>query len=213
MTDGMSSARALRGLPEQVHGFALIHLAMRRDARRLVTAAPTLPPARFDRVLGWWNQVRDVIVWHHRTEDDVLWPELRRRVPGFEANEKVMNHDHVALDQAIETVAAALRSNDQDALVSAANWFDALIREHLQLEEALVFPVFRENLSVEEYASIERRVLAQIPMRVMAFLLPWMLDEVDTKTAARVTATMPPPVRLLGTTVLTWHYRNTWRWW
>ncbi|MEV8633981.1 hemerythrin domain-containing protein [Streptosporangium sp. NPDC051023] len=209
-----SSENSLHGMPDHLCAFALMHVAMRRDARRLGKAAPALDPAMYGRVGAWWRQVRDVIDWHHRSEDDVVWPALRRRVRGFAASEKVMNHDHVALDQAMEAVSAALGSNgDRAALVSASAWFDDLIREHLRLEEAVVFPIFSGDLTVDEYLSIERRVLASASAGILTFLLPWMLDQADRTTAAKVNATIPPPIRLFGGTLLRWRYDHSWRWW
>ncbi|MEO3870722.1 hemerythrin domain-containing protein [Nonomuraea sp. B12E4] len=208
-----SSEHGVAGLPDHLLGFALMHVAMRRDARRLVTLAPTLPEEALPRVADWWRQVREVIDWHHRSEDNVVWPELRRRVPGFAADEKAMAHDHVALDQAMEAMTGVLApGGHRPSLLPAARWFEDLVLEHLRLEEALVFPAFG-RIGAPEYLSIERRVLARAPFGVLTFLYPWMLDEADPAAAAKVSATVPPPVRLLGSTVLHWRYYHTRRWW
>lgn len=208
MTSNLSSEHGLAQLPAHVHGFALVHRAMRRDARRLAAAAPVAPGPHLDRVRGWWRQVRSVIEWHHRTEDDILWPALRARVPGFAGEEARMHADHAALDEAMSAVTSALAAGDRARLRAAAAGFDETVRAHLRAEEALVLPAFCGGVPVEEYTALERRVIGSAPLPLLAFLAPWMLDEADTAGSA-----MPPPVRLMGGTVLRWNYHRQWRWW
>jgi hypothetical protein len=104
----MSSEFGLGGLPQHIRGFASMHVAMRRDARRLVLAAPAIQESEMAAVSAWWRQLHDVIDWHHQAEDDLLWPELRAKVPGFAANEHALNVDHSALEQAMMAVTAGL---------------------------------------------------------------------------------------------------------
>jgi hypothetical protein len=210
LTSPLSSENGVRGLPEHIRGFALMHIAMRRDARRLVAAAPNVTRATAPAVGAWFRSLFDVIEWHHRTEDDILFPELRRRVPSFVAKEQALAHDHTALDQAMAEVAAALApERELAAVVPAAAKFHDILFEHLKLEETVVFPVFVNDLTVKQYLDIENRVLRSASFDVRTFLLPWMFDEVDRKTAARVAAaTVPPPVRLIGNTVLKMRYQR-----
>src|SRR5690606_3548901 len=210
----MSDEQIPGDLPDHVYGFALVHIAIRRDARRLAEAAPALQPVLLPRVRTWWRQVRAVIDWHHRSENEVLWPALRRRVRGFAADERVMRHDHIALDNAMKAISAALApGGDRVALEQTVTWFDALVAEHLTLEEAVLFPIFRTGIGADEYLEIERRVLALARPNVMAFLLPWLFDGVGAEVAAKAAATIPPPLRLLGRTVLRRRYYHKLRWW
>jgi hypothetical protein len=205
----MSSERGVETLPAHIRGFALMHVAMRRDARRLLAAAPAVRPGNAPTVGSWWRQLNDIIDWHHQSEDDVLWPELRRRVPDFTAKEQALNGDHEALDHAMAAVSTVLvPGGDLGALPAAAARFDDIIHEHLRLEEAVVFPVFTSDLTVEEYLAIERRVIGTAPVSVMTVLQPWMFDGVTGRATSTVAATIPPPVRLLGNTVLRWRYQR-----
>jgi iron-sulfur cluster repair protein YtfE (RIC family) len=183
-----------------------MHMAMRRDARRLVSVAPVLRDDKVERVAAWWRQVRAVIDWHHHTEDDILWPALRSRVPSFAEREKEMHADHAELDTAMDAVATALT---RGGLEAAATRFDTVVRDHLRDEEAVVLPAFCVEMTEREYTTIEQRVISSAPLSVMSFLPPWMLDG----AGAGATASMPPPVRVLGTTVLRWRYHQQWRWW
>lgn len=212
MTTPTSSERGLDALPGHIHGFALMHMAMRRDARRLGAAAPTLDPG--GGVAGWWQQLRRTIEWHHRSEDDMLWPEMRCQVPGFAHQDDVLEDDHAALDEAMDAVSAALvPSGDRAALVAAAARFDNLIHDHLRREEAIVFPAFATGLPVAKYLAIERRVIGSAGFGLLTFVLPWMFDGFSGRAAGQAGATIPPPIRLLGATVLRRRYRQRWRQW
>ncbi|SDI44835.1 Hemerythrin HHE cation binding domain-containing protein [Actinokineospora alba] len=209
MRTQLSTENGLSTIPRHIHGFALMHVAMRRDARRLVAGAAGVRDGQVDRVAGWWRQVRAVIDWHHHTEDDILWPALRAKSPVFAEREQAMHADHIALDEAMEAVTKALAPGRLLDLAGAARRFDTVVHAHLRDEEAVVLSAFRDDLSEREYLAIERRVIASAPMSVMAFLPPWMLDGADGVGAS----SMPPPVRLLGTTVLRLRYHRQWRWW
>ncbi|NEC69512.1 hemerythrin domain-containing protein, partial [Streptomyces sp. SID9727] len=107
-TEPMTSEH-LPSLPGHFHGFALMHIAMRRDAARLVAVTRSGTGARTDGVVAWWHSLREVIDWHHHSEDAVLWPELRRAVPGFDRAADAIDGDHQRLDAAMDAVGAALR--------------------------------------------------------------------------------------------------------
>lgn len=198
-----SSEQGLDALPAHFHGFALMHIAMRRDAARLRAAAPHWQ----DAGARWWQRLREVIEWHHTSEDDVLWPGLRRLDADFDAQARELHEDHDALDTAMADVSAAV-AHGGAGLVRAAATFEGILRDHLRDEERIVFPVF-DRLGERAYLAEERKVVASAPMRVMTHLQPWMFDGADRRSVAHVSATIPPPVRLIGATVLRRRYERT----
>lgn len=212
MTAPLSSEHGLTALPDHLHGFALTHMAMRRDARRLVAAAPTLSPAALRTVADWWHEVRSTIEWHHHSEDELLWPELRRLVPGVTGAGAVLDDDHVALDEAMAEVSRTLGAGGA-GLVAAAGRFDALLHDHLRREEAVVFPAFTTGMTVAQYTAVESRVISSAGIGRLGFILPWMFDGFSRRETGRADATIPPPIRLLNTTVLRNRYRRRWGQW
>ncbi|MFD9167234.1 hemerythrin domain-containing protein [Streptomyces sp. NPDC059558] len=198
-----SSENGLDTLPPYFHGFALMHIAMRRDAGRLRTAAPAWNGAG----TPWWQQLRETIEWHHTSEDDVLWPGLRHRDPDFDAQARELHDDHAELDAAMHAVSTAI-AHRGDGLVRAAQTFEGVLRDHLRDEERIVFPVF-ERLGERAYLAEERKVVSSAPMRVMTHLQPWMFDQAPRRSVAHVAATIPPPVRLIGSTLLQRRYTRT----
>jgi hemerythrin-like domain-containing protein len=210
MSEPLSSENGVAGLPGHIRGFALMHVAMRRDARRLVKAAPNVTPSTARQVGAWFRQLFDVIDWHHRTEDDVLFPDMRRLIPSFAAREKALAHDHTELDQAMAGVAAALAPGaDLAALPAAAQKFHDILVDHLKLEETIVLPVFVNDLTPSQFVDIEQRSMRSAGPGLRTFLYPWMFDGADRRIASPVSATIPAPVRLVGDTVLNWRYQRT----
>ncbi|WP_436771602.1 hemerythrin domain-containing protein [Yinghuangia sp. YIM S09857] len=195
-----SSEYGIDLLPDHLHAFALLHRAMRRDARRLVAAAPSVAtrPGHQPATAAWWERVRAAIDWHHHTEDEQFWPELRRRT-GVSVDD-VLGDDHAGLDRVMAAVSAALATPGAAELPLAAARFDTLVHGHLRREEAAVFPVLA-GVGVRDYLAVERRMLARTPRRMLMFVQPWMFEAADPRAVANVMATAPPPVRLLTGTM------------
>ncbi|MFF1556371.1 hemerythrin domain-containing protein [Streptomyces sp. NPDC058279] len=198
-----SSEHGLDALAPHFHGFALMHRAMRRDAARLCDAAPAWRGGGAE----WWGRLREVIEWHHTSEDDVLWPGLRRRDADFDAQAGELHDDHEELDTAMAAVGTAV-ARGGDGLVPAARDFRDILHDHLRDEERVVFPVF-ERMGERAYLAEERKLVATAPRRVLLYLQPWMFDGASPASVAHVGATIPPPVRLLGATLLRKRYENT----
>ncbi|MEU3566538.1 hemerythrin domain-containing protein [Kitasatospora sp. NPDC006786] len=209
MTDGTtiwSTEHGLRALPEQLKGFGLMHVAMRRDAARLTAVAQRGTAGSSAALAEWFGRLRSVIDWHHHSEDEILWPYLRGRVAGFDGS-GVLEEDHEALDASMRRVAGVLGSGLRAELPEAARAFESLVREHLRHEEPVVFPALA-GLPVDEYLRVERRIIGSAPTQVMTYLQPWMFDGADAASVRAVSATIPAPVRLLGRTVLDRRYRR-----
>ncbi|RSS83384.1 hemerythrin domain-containing protein [Streptomyces sp. WAC06614] len=198
-----SSEHGLAALPAHFHGFALMHIAMRRDAARLRAAAPAWKGGGAE----WWQRLREVIEWHHTSEDDVLWPGLRARDPDFDAQARELHEDHEELDAAMAAVSTAV-ARGGDGLVAAAAGFETVLRDHLAAEEQVVFPVF-DRLGERAYLAEERKLIGTAPRRVITYLQPWMFDGAPPASVAHVSATIPPPVRLVGSTLLRRRYERT----
>ncbi|MFF7994566.1 hemerythrin domain-containing protein [Kitasatospora xanthocidica] len=210
MSDGTtvwSSERGISALPGPIKGFGLMHVAMRRDAARLSAVAARGASGSTAELAEWFGRLRAVIDWHHHSEDEILWPYLRGRVPGFDGG-GVLEEDHEALDRTMRRVAGVLGSGLRAELPEAAKAFETLVRDHLGHEEPVVFPALA-GLPVDEYLRVERRIIQSAPAQVMTYLQPWMFDGADPDAVRAVSATIPAPVRLIGRTVLERRYRRS----
>ncbi|GLV80171.1 hemerythrin domain-containing protein [Streptomyces hygroscopicus] len=190
-------------LPRHLRGFGQTHLALRRDSRRLVAAAPLLTSAGLPRAAEWWQQLRAIVDWHHQTEDEILWPGLNEYVPEIAAGSHRMVQDRVAPDDSMFRVTKALEGGRAELIGGPVDTFDTVLHRHLHEEEALTFPVFA-RVPADVFAALERRVLAAAPFRVKRVLPPWLLDELPQPAGL-----MPGPVRLAGRTLLGGAYRRS----
>lgn len=118
-------------------------------------AARRLPP-----ILGF---LRDDLLPHARTEEDLLYPEIDR-IQGA-ATCDTMKVDHLAIGERIDlldtTVDKALTDWDDPALVSEVSRqlaaISAIVSLHFRKEEEVLLPILDSGITVEEgHALFER---------------------------------------------------------
>ena len=177
--------------PADVHFMYAMHNAFRRDLTRLertVVGTNSLPPG--------WVVFREELEFHHRAEDDDLWPELRARTN--DANDlsviDSMIDEHAQVAPALDAVARALdRRSD---LESAFDALATLVRTHLDHEEQLALPLIEHQLSDadwHDYLRTQRRKRG----RKGAQFLCWVLDDATTGDATTVLREVRPPGRFV----------------
>lgn len=214
-------ARPLSGPPARhLHALEQVHVALRRDARRLATAPPSVV-GMAGQVARWWDKVHAVLDWHLDAKESLLFPALDLRIPDWTRRSPVFVDDHQSLRAAAGSVSLALAAlgHRVDALDphrgelrDAAAWFEELLGQHLSVEEQHLWPALTRALSVPQYRTLERRVLRRATPATMSFLVPWILDGLDPVAGRTVLTTMPLPVLAAGRTVLRWRYERL-RWW
>ena len=191
-------------LPAFLDGFRAIHLAMRRDAARLVRVASLTGDRRQARRLArWYDHFVVSIEHHHEREDLVVWPLLVDREPGFAADTAALQHDHEVLDVVLHDVADALRDlvdevvADPVLLVAAAVRLRDHLAEHLDREEAAAFWRIARSFSAEEYRELEEELREGLPVSALAFEAAWVLDGLPAEQAAAMIADVPLALRVL----------------
>jgi hemerythrin-like domain-containing protein len=154
-----------------VVGMRLAHRAMLRDARRLTDLAEQLSAGtarvdgrRADAVAAYVRDWADSVHHHHSVEDEVLWPVLAASAgPHVDLTE--LSDDHAALDPALHRLRAAADAYrarpDEDTATALAVELAELrdtLTEHIGDEEASVFPVIEQYVSVADWTEVERRI-------------------------------------------------------
>ena len=210
--------------PAYAFGFAAMHDAMRRDARRLVAAldadsSPSDTVTSDVRALArWFDRFKAVIEHHHHCEDDIVWPSLESimsdRDCGAEGTalllaRQALLDDHQDLDAAMTAVRTSLHEawTTIDRL-DAARRFAVLLDEHLAREEAALFPFLTAHVSEEEFEVIEQAVVEATSLGAMTFTVPWIVDEAPADLCAKVRDDLPTPIRLANRWVLQPRYRR-----
>jgi hemerythrin-like domain-containing protein len=188
-------------IPLDMTAMYAMHHALRRELEHIarVTIRIDDDPRRILRTaIGWQLFTRSVRI-HHSAEDDMLWPALRRQLadrPDGLVLLEAMEAEHAAIDQVIATVNELLADPDVDQ-VRLGDLTDSLVtglRGHLKHEEDAAIPLIRRALTTRQWAAFAQihgqRVGADAPR-----LLPWLLENADPQTTARMLATLPEPAR------------------
>ena len=191
-------------LPAFLDGFRAIHRAMRRDAARLERLAPRVDDQRRARRLArWYGHFLASIEHHHQREDLVVWPLLVDRDPSFAAETAALQHDHEVLDDALHSVATALRDlvdgnvADPGLLAATATRLRNHLDEHLDREEAAAFPRIARSFNADEYHEVEKELREGLSMSELAFEAPWILDGLDSEQSEAMIGEVPVALRVL----------------
>ena len=198
-----------------LNGFAAIHDAMRRDAERLPRAVAAVQLADQAMALaGWFGRYRVAIEHHHHREDEVVWPDLTARDPGFAEALDQLEADHHELDRAMDHVDAELARlaagdlSHRAAAVEAVDEFATVLHDHLEREESAAFERIAAAYTEEEYADLEERLNEDATLTELAFVAPWIADELDAQVLADLLQRLPIPLRLALRFVFTPRYRR-----
>lgn len=186
-----------------------LHDALRRELERLARVAARTgdDPRRVLRAAAGWELFKRFLRVHHTTEDDVLWPVMRRVLAGRPddlALLDAMEAEHAAIDPLLAAVDAAVLDRDHGAR-RLADALDALatgLRHHLRHEEDEGLALIDATLTAEQWARFGGAHRARIGDDAPAYL-PWLLDEASPETAERVLGGLPDEIRRA--------YRDVWR--
>lgn len=199
-------------LPLKLGSYAAIHDAILRDLARLecrigraaAGVGPELDRAGLQR---WWARFERNIEHHHEREDDLVFPRLVAR--GAVLDLAALGDDHDVLDVLMADVRAHLADGPAGELATLATALRAHMDDHLAREEQEVFPAVDAHFTVEEYAALEAEMREGLPLREMAFTLPWIEDELHPRLLAHLYHDLPAPLLLLDRLVWQRRYART----
>lgn len=187
----------------------LIHDALRRDLDRLEDglhrlAATSAGPSRRALIAALqrtWSDFEHYLHEHHRTEDEQLWPMLRKACPLTGELLDEFEGERAALGPLI----SASRNAIEQALTSYPTFEDATraadivgalrgeVRANLKHEEEAAVPYIEEHLGVM-WAAFEERQRRGSGRSGLVRFLPWLLDDADPVRADSVRDRVPGAV-------------------
>ncbi|HYC76030.1 MAG TPA: hemerythrin domain-containing protein [Planctomycetota bacterium] len=133
---------------------------------------------------------------HHGKEEDLLFPALERRVPGF-GPAVVMRHEHDEGRVAVAGLHRAVEARDVAAFAGHARTYGTLLRAHIQKEDHCLWPLADGLLDAaakaELLAAFERAEIEHVGPGVHER----MLEQLDA-LAARCGLSTRPGLRLAG---------------
>jgi hemerythrin-like domain-containing protein len=165
-----------------VRDMVVVHTALLREFRLAPAAVAAVPAGnrrRAGAVAGHIDFVCALLHHHHEGEDELLWPQLRTRVPAA-ANRLIDDAEaqHAGLDDALTRVQdlraawAADPSTERGAeLATQLEKLHALLSEHLDFEERVLLPLAASALTEQQWRAIGEAAVAAMPkpQLVLAF--------------------------------------------
>ncbi|MGH3697507.1 MAG: hemerythrin domain-containing protein [Pseudonocardiaceae bacterium] len=164
----------------------LIHRAVLVDAARftvlltdLAQAGTPIEPRRATAIRDYLVMLGIELHEHHSCEDDVAWPMIAASA-GAVADLAPLTQEHTALASLIDMVMrvadafAADPAAHVQCLAVSLQELSGLLHEHIPGEERHVFPIISHYVSVPDWETAEREMLAGLSLRHLAWLWPWM---------------------------------------
>ncbi|MEV0200080.1 hemerythrin domain-containing protein [Nonomuraea sp. NPDC050691] len=187
----------------------IVHRVLRRESRLLVELVAAVAPgdtARAKVIAGHFRVYRLGLHHHHEGEDELLWPPLLARVD-LEADivlRMQAQHERIAatlrrLDAAVPAWEAGAGADERDTVVAALCEHRAVLREHLDDEEATLLPLAAKHITQQEWASLGDHLVNNTPKLTLFTLFGAVLEDANPAERAIVLSGLPGPVRVI------WH--------
>jgi len=195
--------------PADTRMMGIVHAAFRRDLARVrltLTAAPAPQGDRRQAVAAQIIWLMDRLHAHHQTEDDGLWPLIRRRNPGAAGLLEAMETEHRAIVPAIEALTVATQNYRRSApgdnarleLIHALDTLTGVLLPHLDREVAEAMPVVAQTLSARDWEAWNKQANVKgEPLRELGLEGHWLIDEIDPEGYQVVADQVPAVPRFI----------------
>ena len=200
----MGAANALAGA--ETHNMVLVHNVFRREFQLLgdlIAAVPDGDTGRAGELAAHAREMIDVLHHHHVAEDELIWPELRRRAGIDDALTGRMTGQHERVGRVLGQVGEELRRWAHDAgpisrkqLAADLDELCAALREHLDDEEHLVLPIVGRTLTLRQWKAVAKRGMRSLPTSRRLIMLGHILEDADPGERSAFLAHVPPSARL-----------------
>ena len=150
-----------------------IHNAFRKDMTAIDDAAHIAArgSGSLDLVVKRYTFFNEVLVWHAGGEEDNVFPALENVAPLVaEAYER----DHRGLDSLFESLNKAVNASDTLAIARATAAFDFHLGIHLNKEDAHLYRIFNERVSIPDQGVIMGKMSQRIPQERFPEVVAWL---------------------------------------
>jgi hypothetical protein len=174
-----------------------IHNAFRADMKIIDSAA--LETARgkpgLEPTLERFRFFNEILVWHAHGEELAIFPAVDALAPLVS---EAYLRDHRGLDAAYEALAAAVSARDALETARASAAFKFHLDIHLAKEDAHLYRILRERMSLSEQGKAAGLLSSTVPQERFPEVIAWMFplmgidDRVNMTTIWQMV--MPAPV-------------------
>lgn len=166
-----------------------VHNAFRKDLAAIDDAAYAAAGGHGDLglVMKRYFFFNEVLVWHANGEEKAAFPVLEKVAPLVaEAYER----DHRGLDSLFESLHRAVKAADPLAVARATAAFDFHLRIHLDKEEAHLYRIFNERVSLPDQGAVVGKMAQEIPPERFAEFVGWLFPLLGTNDRENMTRIM-----------------------
>ncbi len=197
-------------MPSNTLDMLLVHRVFRREFRDmsdLIDGVAAGDLARAQVVGDHLAFILAALHHHHAAEDELLWPKLKTRVRGRQADLHRMVEEHNGIAAAVEHTESLLSTWTKSAdpalsrqLLAAVAELSTQVDQHLEDEERNVLPIIEEHLTRKEWAAVVKRGASFLSARNLrlGIVLGWSVLEGATPDERRIFLSgVPLPQRLI----------------
>jgi hypothetical protein len=189
------------------------HNAFRKDMTAIDAAAYATARGHGDLslVAGRYVFFNAILVWHAQGEEDAVFPALETVAPLVaEAYER----DHRGLDALFELLHKAVNASDLLATARATAAFSFHLRIHLDKEDAHLYRILNERVSLPNQAAILGKLAQHIPQERFPEVVGWiypLLGPNDQENLTRIwQQALPAPAFAEATKLIKAALRDDW---
>jgi hemerythrin superfamily protein len=180
------------------------HNAFRKDIKTIDAAAYAAARGQdgLDLVVKRYSFFNEVLDWHAHGEEEFVFPALESVAPLVaEAYER----DHRGLDTLFNSLQKAVKDSDALAIARTTSAFNFFLAFHLNKEEAHLYKIFNERVSLPNQGVIIGKISQQIPSERFPELINWLfplLRPQDQENMVRIFQQVLPAPAFAGATKL-----------
>jgi hypothetical protein len=174
-----------------------IHNGFRKDIKAIDAAADSAARGQgsLDLVIKRYTFFNEVLVWHALGEEELVFPALENVAPLVaEAYER----DHRGLDMLFDSLQRAINVSDALAIARATGAFDFFLSFHLNKEEAHLYRIFNERISLPDQGAIVGKMSQKVPQERFPEVVRWLYPLIGPQDRENMTRilrqALPAPV-------------------
>jgi len=165
-----------------------IHNAFRQDLAAMDSVACNAAQGLgdLDLVLKRYILFGEILDWHAKGEEDYVFTMLENVAPLVA---KAYLLDHRGLDTLSELLSKAIKTSDTLRIARSTSAFNFFLNHHLDSEEAHLYRIFNERVSLPDQGVIVGKMSQKIPQERFPEVVTWLyplLKPDDRENMARI---------------------------
>ena len=139
-----------------------------------------------DLILKRYSFFNEVLVWHAIGEEEFVFPVMEKIAPLVS---EPYEQDHRGLDLLFDRLNKAVGSGDSIEIARTTAAFKFHLSIHLDKEEAHLYRIFNERVSLPEQGAINGKMAQKVPQERFPELVAWLYPLIgldDRENMARI---------------------------